>query len=132
MQEKNQSDLSDQSLRPSLRPSFREAYRRAYKQTEAHCYTGDEAEIAKDICAIIAEIYMMSPERPIRVSGEWLDGYVVTEVFKEITSEHVDHVIRDFKNVSTSITNKKAYLRAMLYNSVFTLRSGDILDLEQI
>ena len=117
------------------RPSFREAIRRAEEQVEYNSYFAGgenlkrqlEHERVHEICAIMAEIYMMDPARQVRISGEWIDVYVVQEVFSEISYAHVEQVLEDFSRLCCDIKNKKAYLRAMLYNSVFSLRMGDSL-----
>ena len=108
----------------SLRPSFREAISRAERQVEYDIILQGKLiapGLAKEVCMIIAEVYMMDPEKPIRISGEWLDGHVVQQVFEELTSEHVIAVIDEFCRLTIDVKNKKAYLRTSLYNSVFTL-----------
>lgn len=110
-------DLIDRSLRPS----FREAISRAERQIGWREISTRDKVLAHEICAIIAEVYMMAPDKPIRISGEWLDGFIVQEVFREVTMEHAEAVIEEFKRVTENIVNKKAYLRTMLYNSVFSL-----------
>ena len=108
----------------SLRPSFRSAISRAEKQVEYDIILQGKLiapGLAKEVCMIIAEVYMMDPEKPIRISGEWLDGHVVQQVFEELTSEHVIAVIDEFCRLTIDVKNKKAYLRTSLYNSVFTL-----------
>ena len=106
------------------RPSFREAISRAERQVdyEAICYDSpSDRAIAHELCAIIAEVYMMNPDGPIRISGEWMDGYMVQQVFAELDDQHVRAVIEEFGRLTADIRNKKAYLRTSLYNSVFTL-----------
>ena len=110
----------------SIRPSFREAISRAERQVEYDALISRETisrALVKEACMIIAEVYMMDPEKPIRVSGEWLDGHVVQEVFSELTSEHVETVIEEFCRLVCDIRNKKAYIRTALYNSVFSIES---------
>ena len=127
--EDNQKDERDYSLRlltpfvPS-RPSFREVISRAERQARfPDCYDPREQKLAHELCKIIAEVYLMDPEKPIRISGEWLDGHVVAEVFGEITEDHVRSVMDEFSRQTEEIRNVKAYLRTMLYNSVFSLDS---------
>lgn len=107
----------------SLRPSFREAISRAERQVDyvtlVQRYPSD-AEILHELCAIMAEVYMMNPEGNIRISGEWMDGHMVQEVFRELTDEHLVIVMAEFERLNVEIRNKKAYLRTSLYNSVFT------------
>jgi hypothetical protein len=72
---------------------------------------------------IMAEVYMMDPDKPIRISGEWLDGHVVQQVFSEIERDHVEMVVSEFYRLTDEIRNKKAYLRTALYNSVFSIEA---------
>lgn len=80
-----------------------------------------DMEIVHEMCAIMAEAYMMDPADKIRISGEWLEVYIVQQVFGELTDEHVLQVLDDYNKVTSEIKNKKAYLRTMLYNVVFCL-----------
>jgi hypothetical protein len=115
-------DLRDRSLRPS----FREAISRAERQVERDAIVSDRVaspELVREICMIIAEVYMMDPSGPIRISGEWLDGHVVQQVFGELTREHVQMVAGEFCRLTNDIRNKKAYLRTALYNSVFSIEA---------
>lgn len=116
----------------SLRPSFRSAISRAERQvgyqemrqrSERLDYQMN-MDLIHEMCAIMAEAYMMDPAGKIRISGEWLDVYIVQQVFGEVTEEHVGQVVNDFNRVCCEIKNKKAYLRAMLYNSVFSLQAS--------
>ena len=113
----------------SLRPSFREAISRAERQvgyremlqrSDKLGYQFD-MEIVHELCAIMAEVYMMSPDQKIRISGEWLEVERVQSVFEELTGEHLEKVVENFSRQEIEIKNKKAYLRTMLYNSVFSL-----------
>lgn len=111
---------------PSLRPSFREAICRAERQVERDdilCDRAVDPGLLREICMIMAEVYMMDPDKPIRISGEWLDGHVVQQVFYEIEREHVQMVAGEFCRLTNDIRNKKAYLRTALYNSVFSIEA---------
>jgi hypothetical protein len=111
-------------ITPSVRPSFREAISRAERQINKSDILIDgrlDRGLVREVCMIIAEVYMMDPARPIRISGEWLDGYVVQEIFGELGRFHIEAVIDEFCRLDIDIRNKKAYLRTALYNIVFTL-----------
>lgn len=108
----------------SLRPSFREAISRAERQVEMEIIRQDreiEAGLGRELCMIMAEVYMMDSEKPIRISGEWMDGHVVQQVFAELRRDHVVMVADEFCRLTSDIRNKKAYLRTALYNSVFSI-----------
>ena len=118
------SGFENRSVPPSFRPSFKDAIKRAEEQVEYDVIVHDKRispELAHEACKIIAEVYLMDPERPIRISGEWLDGYVAQEVFREITRDHVETVVSEFCRLVIDVKNKKAYLRTALYNSVFSI-----------
>ncbi len=115
---------SEESLTRSLRPSFGEAISRAERQVERDVILHDRAAepaMVREVCMIIAEVYMMDPEKPIRISGEWLDGHVVQEIFAELTRDHIVMVLSEFRRLTDDIRNKKAYIRTALYNSVFSI-----------
>ena len=121
------SGFENRSVPPSFRPSFKDAIKRAEEQINYSHFVNNWKRIklppnlVHEVCMIIAEVYLMDPQKPIRISGEWLDGYVVQEVFGEITDEHVQTVLEEFNRIVVDIKNKKAYLRTALYNSVFSL-----------
>lgn len=108
----------------SLRPSFSEAISRAERQVQYDIILRGKLiapGLAREVCMIIAEVYMMDPDKLIRISGEWLDGHVVQQVFGQLTIEHVVMVIDEFCRLTVDVRNKKAYLRTSLYNSVFSI-----------
>ena len=112
------------AVHPSFRPSFREALGRAEEQVEYDYIIFDGVlapSLVREVCMIMAEVYLMDPGNPVRISGEWLNSHVVQEVFSQITREHVEMVIKEFCRLTCDIRNKKAYLRTALYNSVFSI-----------
>lgn len=121
--EKSNSSLS-QKESPSVRPSFREAFRRAAIQTELDCYRNtNRADQMRELCYIIAEVYIIKPESQVAISDELLDAYLVQEIFEELRSVHLELVADNFNSLTTIIKNKRAYLRTALYNSIFELES---------
>lgn len=118
----NTSTLSHENP-VSSRPSFREAVSRAEDQIEMDCIDPRLRAQARELCFIIAEIYLMNPSSRIKISGEQLDGYLVQQIFAEITNQHAVLVITNFNRNPYLIKNKKAYLRTALYNSVFELEA---------
>ena len=127
--------MSDMMNR-SLRPSFREAISRAERQVgynEMRAASEDlkhqlQVDLIHDLCAIMAEIYMMDPDRTVRISGEEMDVYMVQQVFREIRRDHVVTVATSFDRINELVKNRKAYLRAMLYNSVFSVQASAVND----
>ena len=108
--------------RPS-RPSFREAYRRAANQVELSCCAAEERNALRELCYIIAEIYIMDPDAKVHIAGEMLDAYLAQEIFGELTLEHLRMVRESFQRLDSPVKKKRAYLRSALYNSVFELEA---------
>lgn len=118
------------------RPSFRAAITQAERQVgynEMRAASEDlrhqlHMDLIHDLCAIMAEIYMMDPARTVRISGEEMDVYMAQQVFKEIRRDQVVTVAADFARLKDYVKNRKAYLRAMLYNSVFSVQADVVND----
>ena len=111
--------------RPSspVRPSFREAFRRAAQQVELNCSDIGEKDALRELCYIIAEVYIIDPDSKVKISDEILDAHLVQEIFRELTLEHLRLVNDNFKDQIELIKNKRAYLRTALYNSVFEIEA---------
>ncbi len=118
--------LSDrQSVSPSQkRLTFPEAVAKAETQIDLAYFPERLRPQAKEIALIIAEIYIMDPERSVRIAGEELDIYTVQQVFNILSYEHVMAVINSFNTIRYTVTNKRGYLRSSLYSVVFELNSG--------
>lgn len=106
------------SERPS-RPSFREAFSRAAKQTELHCCDDPLKDQMRELCYIIAEVYIIDPDSKIAIADELLDAYLVQEIFGELGFLHLQMVMQNFNAKTELVRNKRAYLRTALYNAVF-------------
>lgn len=120
--EKNTFACDECPSRPS-RPSFREAFRRAAKQVELHCSEPYEVDRLRELCYIIAEVYILDPYSRIEIANETFDAYLVQEIFGELTHEHLRLVLSSFRVQTKLIKKKRAYLRTALYNSVFELEA---------
>ena len=120
----NNSSLEDRPSRP-VRPSFREAFRRAASQVELYKCTDifERDHLLRELCYIIAEVYIIDPDSKVKISDEILDAYLVQEIFRELTLEHLRLVNDNFKDQIELIKNKRAYLRTALYNSVFEIEA---------
>ncbi len=118
MTQKNEKISSTEEVRP-VRPSFREAFSRAARQVELDCSSPSEIDLLRELCYIIAEVYILDPDSRVKISDELLDAYLVQEIFGELTLEHLQLVRDNFMDRTEVVKNKRAYLRAALYNSVF-------------
>ncbi len=109
-----------------VRLSFEQALSQARYQidlTLEGAYRTAIKDQAEELAMIIAEVYLMHPNAHITISGEQLDGHLVQQVFRQLTSSHVELVISNFNRTTYMVKNKKFYLRTALYNSVFELSS---------
>lgn len=121
--EVRQSDR--QSVSPSQkRMTFPEAVAKAETQIDFAYMPARIRPQAKEIALIIAEIYIMDPERSVKIAGELIDIYTVQQIFEMLTGEHAMAVINSFNAVRYTVTNKRGYLRSSLYSVVFELNSG--------
>lgn len=73
----------------------------------------------RELCYIIAEVYIIDPDSKIKIADEILDAYLVQEIFRELKLQHLELVESNFGDQTELIKNKRAYLRTALYNSVF-------------
>lgn len=103
----------------SARLSFREAFRRAAIQTELSLCGNNRADQMRELCYIIAEVYIINPNSKVAISDETLDAYLVQEIFSELRYQHLELVLDNFNSKTELVKNKRAYLRTALYNSVF-------------
>ena len=131
MREENKQDLPlglgkrrENDSERQARPSFREAFRRAAEQTELHCCEEVCLDQMRELCYILAEVYIMDPGSKIKIENELMDAYLVQEIFSLLTFHHLDLVRKSFNAKTEPVRHKRAYLRTALYNSVFEYEAG--------
>jgi len=104
-------------------------------QVEYHCFADLRYKridpLYKDLCLIVAEVMLLNRDSSIKVNGEYVGALLVQDVFSQIRNHHVQLVFDNFQNVSSRVSNKKAYLRTALYNSVFEYEAHFINDMPQ-
>ena len=104
--------------------SFEQIYNEVRAQIEANCFSEDEQGKVDELCLIIAEIYRLPPECPVRIGRGELPCGMVSEIYLRLRYGHIREVMRKFSGVSYPIKYKKTYLRTALYNEVFEHESG--------
>lgn len=119
----NPSPFSHDRECMSARLSFREAFRRAAIQTELSLCNNSRADQMRELCYIIAEVYIINSDSKIAISDETLDAYLVQEIFSELRYQHLELVLENFNSKTEIVKNKRAYLRTALYNSIFEYES---------
>ncbi|MBQ8235188.1 MAG: hypothetical protein IJZ37_00715 [Clostridia bacterium] len=115
---------------PSVCPSFGQAMKRASEQVELPVLLQNGMRLARSLCAVMAETYMLKGEVPIRIGGEELPASVVQGVFACLTAEHLEQVERRFLEVDYEIKNKKGYLRTALYNAAIEFDAQILNDIK--
>ena len=96
-------------------------FARAHPKEEPYeCYIDP---LYKEICLIIAEMYVKPPDSIVRIRGSVMEAGIVQEVYRELTHAHIELVAENFKQQRTLIRKKAAYLQTSLYNALFELDS---------
>jgi hypothetical protein len=144
-QNRNSFSYTGKSVRPScpsVRPSIFKELEAVKEQVEFECFTnyltdkdgkprldseGNQLTslnpLFEELCLIIAEVNLLNPDGAIRISGSEVAIFIVQEVFTRLSAEHLKSVVYKFQRISAPIYQKKAYLRAALYNAVFESES---------
>ena len=108
---------------PPVRPSFADMLTLVKEQVELDTFKGRDQTIAKELCAIIAEVYWIAlySEGTVRIEGEPISYRLVRDIYDHLRAEHLEAVIERYRAVTHTVRNAKAYLRTALYNAVFEL-----------
>ena len=128
---KNDTNLSQkESASKSCRvdETLGETIARVFEQIEIECFDKDDSAKARELCYIIAEVYRLDPYESVKVDGHNLSAGTVAATFELITNEHIKTVIRKNDERDYPVKYKKAYLRTLLYNSVFEYSSANLED----
>lgn len=120
--------LSEQDSRNQNPPvsSFRATLDAVRRRMSAD--TLSDRAFGSELALIVCEVLRLDPVRcpVIRIGGVELDLQMVQEIYSEFGADHAEAVMRAYKMISYPVRNKKAFLRTMIYNSVFELESGAV------
>lgn len=104
--------------------SFREELKKVAAQLELEiAIKGREPNyrLYQEMAMIVAEVNLMPEDTSLNISGEKVPVKLVKEIYRELTLDHIRVVADKLCAISYAIGNKKAFLRAMLYNIVFEI-----------
>ena len=73
--------------------------------------------LANELVEIIVDVLHIKPGQYIRLAGEEKPLAVVQSVFLKIDQRHIIHAIERFQTIEKPITNKRGYLRTVLYSA---------------
>lgn len=104
---------------------------RAGEQIELDCFDGEYAAQAREICLIIAEVFMLPPDAEIQIAGQKMSAALVCGVYNMLRHEDIVAVMDNFEKATYEIRHKKTYIRTALYNSVFEREARAINELRQ-
>ena len=120
-----------QEVSGGRRLTFREAMSRADKQIDLYGFcergadgtwlAGNDYNLARTLCMVMAEIYMAAPHYVFYVGGIAMEAAQIREVYGELTFSHIECVIRKIRQSQgkNTVKYRRPYLRTMLYNVVF-------------
>ena len=111
------------SLRGKSALSFREAIEEAEAQIEPETFESSLRGRVREVCRVIAEIYMLPDGSRVKIEGEELPIETVREVFAQLNDQHVRYSFERLDGYEGRIFAMKAFLRTLLYNSVFEMES---------
>jgi len=118
------------NVSPSTGQSVFDMLKQVMHQVEYHCFADLRFNridpFYKELCLIIAEVLVLNPDSVLKINGSNMSSHLVQEVYSQLHNDHLRLVFDNFRNVSTHIYNKKAYLRTALYNAFFELISNSI------
>lgn len=100
---------------------FRELVERVEEQIEMYTIGERDEEEARSLAMMIAEVYKLPPAAMVKIAGNNLPAEMVSEVFLQITAEHIEHVLTNYRQAKYHIHHTKTYLRTALYNAVFEI-----------
>jgi len=91
------------------------------EQIEADTLKEEYGEVIDEVVEVITDI-MVSPAPTIRIAGADRPTEVLRVQFARLTAAHVEAALWNLrKHVSEPITDVKAYMRALLYDALFTI-----------
>lgn len=104
--------------------SFKETLQSVHHQIDSDFFCERDKPLVEGICLNIADIYLLPPKSEVQIGGAKIPAWQVKEIYKLLTHDHVDTVIKKYQQIAYRITHVKTYLRTALYNSVFELEAG--------
>jgi DNA-binding Lrp family transcriptional regulator len=79
-------------------------------------------KLADEIMLNIQDMYFSTEDR-IKIGKEDKPATLVRNVLHKIRYIHLEHIVDNYLSLDVKIKNKKAYLRTMIYNSVFEVEA---------
>ena len=117
----NQNNSFSCSRKTSVRLSFFEVLAEVKRWVEYECIDRRDQEAALELCRIITEVMILNPDHEMQIGNDMIPVGIVQEIYTGLRAEHIELVIANFGEQTALIKNKKAYLRAALYNSAFEI-----------
>ncbi len=123
MENKNLKQNQENKNNSLSRPSFYEILDAVKVNTEIETFGINDSEFAEEIARIITEVLTLDSRGTSYVGGETISTLCLQELFLTLTHDHIQYVIRKYRQITYPIKKKKSYLRTALYNSLFEMES---------
>ena len=120
------SQESESAAKPGRVGCYRARLEELRKEIPIDCFDECDRALVGEIHRIIAEMSILPEECDVQIDGTKLPCGVVSEVYRELTVNHVKEVICKFDEISERIRHRKSYLRTALYNEVLEHASGEM------
>lgn len=105
------------------RLTLSEAIELTGEQIEIECFSEKDKKQVKEICLVIAEMYILPSAAEVRIGGISLTADAAAEVYRHLTHEHIVMVLENLNEIKYKVKHIKTYIRTALYNSVFEYES---------
>lgn len=111
---------------PSVSPSFEDTLNEILDRAEFdECIATDpENGLYFDLCMIMTEIERKPDEHYMKINNSAISVAEIKSVLSFVRSAHLQQIAINYEKINYPIKNKKAYLTAALYNSVFELNAA--------
>ena len=103
--------------------NFDDAVAIVCEQVEFDCFSEGDSGLALEMCLIIAEVIALPDDAVVKIDGGHYDVRIIRQAYSRLTHEHLLSAINSYRSRSYAITFKKAYMRTILYNSIFELQA---------
>jgi hypothetical protein len=113
--------MTDMTPQPQ---GYRKARCSVAEQIEADTLKEEHGEVIDEITELITDI--MTTQAPtLRVAGADRPIEILRGLFFRLSAEHVETALWNLrKHASAEITDKKAYMRTLLYDALLSMNTG--------
>ena len=101
------------------------------QQIEASAFRREDQSQVEEIVRILAEMFVLPADVTVSIGGIKMPAAFVREIYGILEHDHVELVLRKYRQQAHAIRCPKSYLRTALYNAAFELESRVTNDVAQ-